>query len=294
MREKKRKRVYDWVTKNYQVIIRNEADFAEKRTFTYNYAKISFLISFLFAVVFVTGVLFDRHVIGSDEEAQRAVIEQKVIEVSEANEVLTHEIEQRDQFIHSVKTMISGGELAPEDAKEVAETDGVNLSNLPTFQEEHDHGHTHGSEEEEGELQQGVAILPASNNSKSPIAPGTLFFPPLQGFSVSEKYNPQQDLFGVRIKAKENEPVTAIAPGTVIMASWTSKDGYIIALQHDNNVISIYKHNSVLLKKVGNFVRAGDLLAVVGSGGEQQEDIFLQFELWQDGSSLNPEHFISF
>lgn len=294
MREKKRKRVYDWVTKNYQVIIRNEADFAEKRTFTYNYAKISFLISFLFAIVFVTGVLFDRFVIGSDEEAQRAVIEQKVIEVSEANEALTREIEQRDQFIHSVQTMISGGELAPEEAsKDVAENSGVNLSNLPTFQEDHDHGHSH-DHDNESEYQQGVAIVPVAINSKSVIAPGTLFFPPLQGFSVSEKYNPQQDLFGVRIKAKENEPVTAVAPGTVIMASWTSKDGYIIALQHENNVISFYKHNSVLLKKVGNYVRAGDLLAVVGSGGDQQDDIFLQFELWQDGSSLNPEHFISF
>jgi murein DD-endopeptidase MepM/ murein hydrolase activator NlpD len=77
------------------------------------------------------------------------------------------------------------------------------------------------------------------------------FFTPIKGV-LTAVFEPQKDHFGVDIVAKENEPVKAIADGTVILASWTLDTGYILSIQHSNELISIYKHNSVILKKVGD------------------------------------------
>ena len=94
--------------------------------------------------------------------------------------------------------------------------------------------------------------------------------------------------------AKTNEPVKCIADGTVMIASWTQDSGYVIAVQHRGNLISVYKHNAELLKKVGNFVNAGDILSIVGNSGEMTDGPHLHFELWYNGNSLNPEEFVTF
>ena len=82
--------------------------------------------------------------------------------------------------------------------------------------------------------------------------------------------------------------------GTVVLASYTAETGYIIQLQHDNDLISIYKHNSVLLKKEGEKVRAGEVVAIVGETGEFSTGPHLHFEMWRNGVPLNPETFFSF
>ena len=121
----------------------------------------------------------------------------------------------------------------------------------------------------------------------------TFFFTPITGF-VSDKYNLKKGHYGIDIVAKANEPVKCIADGTVIIASWTQDSGYIIAVQHAGNLISVYKHNAGLLKKVGNFVNAGDIVAIVGNSGEMTDGPHLHFELWYNGNSLNPEEFVTF
>ena len=68
----------------------------------------------------------------------------------------------------------------------------------------------------------------------------------------------------------------------------------VIQVQHNGNLVSVYKHNSVLLKKQGDFVRAGEAIAVVGNTGEETTGPHLHFELWQAGKALNPETFIKF
>jgi murein DD-endopeptidase MepM/ murein hydrolase activator NlpD len=119
------------------------------------------------------------------------------------------------------------------------------------------------------------------------------FFSPLTGF-ITDRYDVKKAHFGVDIGSKTNEPVKAIADGTVIMASWTQDSGYIIAIQHRGNLISVYKHNAELLKKVGNFVNAGEIISIVGNSGENTNGPHLHFELWYNGNSLNPEEFVTF
>ena len=119
------------------------------------------------------------------------------------------------------------------------------------------------------------------------------FYPPIKGM-VSDAFDLQKDHFGVDVVAPENEAIKACLPGTVILSSWTTETGYTIAIQHENDLISTYKHNSVLLKKVGALVKAGDVIAIIGNSGRLSTGPHLHFELWHKGKAINPEHHILF
>ncbi|MEM9983347.1 MAG: M23 family metallopeptidase, partial [Bacteroidota bacterium] len=111
---------------------------------------------------------------------------------------------------------------------------------------------------------------------------------------VSEKYSSKAKHYGTDIVSKKNEPIKSVTDGTVILSSWTEDTGNVIAIQHKSNIISIYKHNSVLLKKVGDVVKAGEVVAIVGNTGKFTTGPHLHFELWYNGNPVNPERFISF
>jgi len=118
-----------------------------------------------------------------------------------------------------------------------------------------------------------------------------LFFTPLKGI-VTDTFNVDQQHFGVDIVAAANEAVKSVLDGTVILATWTTETGYVIGIQHENNIISLYKHNSVLLKKEGSKVRAGEVVAIVGDSGELTTGPHLHFELWFDGIPIDPVKYV--
>lgn len=119
------------------------------------------------------------------------------------------------------------------------------------------------------------------------------FYAPIKGI-VTNSFNPDENHFGTDIVAGPNEVVKACLDGTVIMSSWTIETGYIIQIQHANNLISIYKHNAEILKKVGNQVKAGEAIAIIGNSGEITTGPHLHFELWHEGKAINPEEYIFF
>ena len=96
------------------------------------------------------------------------------------------------------------------------------------------------------------------------------------------------------VAAPKNEAVKTTLDGTVILASWTSETGYTITVQHDNEIVSVYKHNSVLLKKAGERVKAGEAIAIVGDSGELTSGPHLHFELWYKGTPVDPQEYIRF
>tara|TARA_B100000780_G_scaffold278921_1_gene254380 strand:+ start:452 stop:1309 length:858 start_codon:yes stop_codon:yes gene_type:complete len=119
------------------------------------------------------------------------------------------------------------------------------------------------------------------------------FYAPIKGM-ISSKFDIKKEHYGVDVVAPENEAIKASLPGTVILSGWTTETGYTIAIQHENNLISFYKHNSVLLKKIGKKVLAGDVIAIIGNSGELSTGPHLHFELWHKGKAINPEHHILF
>ena len=107
-------------------------------------------------------------------------------------------------------------------------------------------------------------------------------------------FDPTIQHFGVDIVAPKDETIKFTLSGTVILATSTSETGHVIGVQHKNNLISLYKHNSILLKKVGNYVKAGDPIAIIGNTGNLTTGPHLHFELWLNGNALDPAAYIAF
>lgn len=119
------------------------------------------------------------------------------------------------------------------------------------------------------------------------------FFSPIVGIPTSH-FDAKEKHFGIDIAASRNEVVKATLDGTVIIADWTLETGHVIAIQHRRNLISVYKHNSVLLKKMGDHANAGEPIAITGQSGELATGPHLHFELWYNGTPVNPEDYVIF
>ena len=125
------------------------------------------------------------------------------------------------------------------------------------------------------------------------VLPELLLFPPIVG-ELTNKMNISAGHFGVDVIAPKNEAVVAILKGTIVYQNWTPTDGHVVHIQHKNNLLSIYKHNSEVLKKIGDYVDAGEPISIVGNSGEHSTGPHLHFELWHNGYPIDPEKFINF
>tara|TARA_B110000483_G_scaffold55731_1_gene69691 strand:- start:394 stop:1260 length:867 start_codon:yes stop_codon:yes gene_type:complete len=120
-----------------------------------------------------------------------------------------------------------------------------------------------------------------------------VFFPPVNG-SISSGFDLNEKHFAVDIVIPTNTPVKATSDGRVLFASWTSDAGYVIIIDHGDELISVYKHNSSLTKSQGDFVKSREVIAISGTSGELSTGPHLHFELWSNGIPLNPTNFIDF
>ena len=132
----------------------------------------------------------------------------------------------------------------------------------------------------------------AGRNTRSLPIEGMHFFTPVKGV-ITEGYDPALHPY-VDIAAPEGTAVNAIADGTVIYTGWSEETGHTIQLQHDSDIISIYKHNNKLIKNVGDKVKAGTPIALVGNTGSLTTGPHLHFELWYKGESIDPTNHINF
>ncbi|MCG8374730.1 MAG: M23 family metallopeptidase [Balneolales bacterium] len=114
---------------------------------------------------------------------------------------------------------------------------------------------------------------------------------PVQGPKTRD-YDPDSYHFGIDIATTENEVFTSIADGTVVNASWTINDGYVISIQHAGGVLSIYKHCSSITKKSGDIVLKGDIVGTTGDVGIHSSGPHLHLEIWKDGLPQDPAMYL--
>lgn len=119
------------------------------------------------------------------------------------------------------------------------------------------------------------------------------FVDPLRG-EISAGFKVTDDHLGVDILARKDSPIKAVREGIVFFSEFTSTNGNVIGIQHDNDVITFYKHNSRLLKKVGDRVTAGEVIAIIGNTGTLSTGPHLHFELWHKGEAVDPTEFFRF
>ncbi|HSD62672.1 MAG TPA: M23 family metallopeptidase [Ignavibacteriaceae bacterium] len=116
----------------------------------------------------------------------------------------------------------------------------------------------------------------------------TYYFSKPSDSFISRKFEPGSGHMGIDFVVKTGTPVYAAANGYVIFADYTTKDGYMLIINHNNGYITIYKHCSVLLKKARDLVFQGETIALSGNTGEISTGPHLHFEIWKDGEPIDP------
>ncbi len=200
---------------------------------------------------------------------------------------LDRELKLRDKYFDNLNSIISGNQPLP---MSLIQDSAKNYKAIKFSTSPDDSVLRTRVENEE---KYNLTLGPTTSESLSGLA-SLHFFPPVKGI-VSARYEIGTKHFGTDIVTKPKALVSAVLDGTVIFTGWTMETGFVIEVQHPNNIVSVYKHNASLLKETGDLVRAGDAISVVGDSGERYTSgPHLHFEIWYKGSPLDPEKHILF
>ena len=266
----------------YRFVIMTESAFEEKSSLTFSLLHLILSVFCVIAIIVVVTLLIfggtplKKYIPGkSSEEVQKSLIT-----LSLQADSLKRSIDQGTFFLNNLNNIISGKTSVHIDSvsKALTKEDVV-------FQQS----------KEDSLFRRAVELEDKKSISLTkPVPEGALmFFCPLNGI-ISDSFNERIKHFGIDIVAKEQARIKSVLDGVVVISHWTDETGFVIGVQHDNNYFSLYKHNSSLLKSVGDFVRAGENIAIIGNSGELTTGAHLHFELWHNGGAVNPTNFINF
>ena len=200
---------------------------------------------------------------------------------------LDRELALRDKYFANLSAIISGNQPAEIYVRQDT-TKNYKAINFSTSPED-----SALRAQVENEERYNLTLGPSAPESVSGLA-GMHFFPPVKGI-ISGRYDVRTKHFGTDIVTKPKALVSSALDGTVIFTGWTMETGFVIEVQHPNNIVSVYKHNASLLKETGDLVSAGEAISIVGDSGElYTSGPHLHFEIWYKGSPLDPEKHILF
>ena len=135
--------------------------------------------------------------------------------------------------------------------------------------------------------------IPSSHEMSYAGMEDFVFFRPAEGVVISQ-FDVAENHFGIDVVCNSDASVKAALDGVVIFSDWSIQSGHTVLIQHAENIISVYMHNSSVTKKNNDLVKAGEVIGVVGNSGEGSLGPHLHFELWQNGSPINPLDYIDF
>ena len=283
---KEKVRLWDRLKYKYKLSVINETSYEEVFNFRLSQLHVLTALSVLAVILVVLTILLiaftdlREFIPGYPDGNMRQMIAQNALRVDS----LENELLKRDRFFKSIRLVLNGGD-----------TTSLERSREDTARYRNDTIRFQISEQE-NEFRAAIEereLFNLSLGMKEQNHDYYHFFPPVEGI-VTQSFDEKKRHYGTDIVAKANAKVAAVLDGVVIFTDWTVKTGYVIQVQHTNDLISVYKHNSILLKKQGDYVRAGEVLGVVGNTGEESSGPHLHFELWRAGNPLNPENFIKF
>lgn len=124
-------------------------------------------------------------------------------------------------------------------------------------------------------------------NRPNALGESGLWMPPVEG-TISSPWNPGIGHWGVDLVAPANTAVKAVGEGSVLFAGFTSGGGHTVMIQHDENRVSVYMHNSRTLVSTGDRVNQGEPVAIIGNTGDHSTGPHLHFEWWESGVAIDP------
>ena len=277
-----------------RIIILDVDNFEEKRSYTTSKFNVFVLLSFFTILLgFLTFALISysslKNLIpGYPNPTQQQEIKNKSIVIDQKLSDLLNKTEKEKSYINNVMQILNGS--IPIDEKDTSWKKLKPSSNSNT--NEISSSEKSMREKVQNREKFDIDVIPGGA-LKSEVLPELLLFPPIKG-EITNKMNISSGHYGVDIIAPKNEAVSSILNGTIIYHNWSPNDGHVVHIQHKKNLISIYKHNSEILKEIGDFVESGEPIAIVGNSGEHSTGPHLHFELWHNGYPLDPEIFINF
>ncbi|PKQ70634.1 M23 family metallopeptidase [Raineya orbicola] len=281
--------LFAWLSHRYEVVVRDEENFEEKRTFSYSHTKALVLVVPILVLMFILGFWLAPRQSGKIlQSSQELQMKKQLLSLTNTVDSLLEVTNQYERYYQNFRKAIEGDvkDLRADTSKilknQVAQTD--------TIQDYISQADLNLRKEYES---MNISLKETKMSKEETQLQGISFFPPIKG-TITERFDAKNKHFGIDLVAKANEPIKAAADGTVILASWTEDTGNVIAIQHQGEIVSFYKHNAALFKKVGDFVKAGDVIAIIGNTGRLSSGPHLHFELWYKGNAINPEKFVSF
>ncbi|MDT0606254.1 M23 family metallopeptidase [Croceitalea rosinachiae] len=283
---KKGKEIKKKLLHKYRLVILNENTFEE---------KISFKLSRL--NVFVTGTLFIIVLIGFTTLLiafsplreyipgySSTRLKRQATELTYKTDSLVTVLNYTNKYLENVRLVLRGdienNEMNRDSLFERYKLDPSNI-NLAPIQEDL-------QLREEVELEDKYNLFERTSENL-----GNILFSPVSG-TISQGYDLEKKHFAVDVVAPQDSPVKSVADGIAIFSEWTAGTGYVIIIEHKDDLISVYKHNGSLSKAQGEIVKAGEVIASVGNTGELTTGPHLHFELWVKGKPVNPQDFIDF
>lgn len=288
-RRKKRKKLINRLQRHYRLVVMNDDNFEIKASVKLNPLNVLFTVSILFVIYafIIIGLLRIQPVqelfFGPD---QGPALRREALALHQTIDSLLYIEEQQSMYADDIRRVLRGDvdTTRPAFDEGAAVYDSIDLG-ASSAQD--------SVLRAEYERMQQVGISNRTDREVASIMEEKYFQPPVNGI-VTRAFDSEENHYGIDLVARENDPIKATLEGKVIFTGWTSDFGHVIAVQHADNLVSIYKHNAVLLKKVGNFVAAGEVIALLGNSGELTQGPHLHFELWHEMLPINPLQYIVF
>lgn len=299
-------RIFSNVHHKYRLVIMNEA-FEEKVSFRLSRLNVFVMVG-MTGIVLVAGTIW-LIAFTSLREFIPGYMKDGIVQMAYRNQNKIDSLENllisQEKILHAMNVAISG-ELPIEQVEEIRDSAIPSYENIAYVRSEDDEALRQQVEQgEKFNLSQSPRkIVPESPEiSNESVRTSTVFptqslskiffYVPLEGTIVKD-FNELTKHFGVDITGRQNDVIKAVHNGTVISSEWTINGQYAITIQHANNMLSTYKHNSAVLKRVGDNVKAGEPIAYIGNAAEGYKGPILHFELWHNGQPVNPRNYIAF
>lgn len=287
MSEKIPRKLLQKLTHKYRMVLLNEDTFEEVGNMRLTRLNLIALVgAVLILLITITYILIAftniRELIpGYPDASMRQHIRTNAMKLDS----LEYEQSVRDQYFENLNRIISG------DQPELYMNDTVGMADVGDISFVRSTNDSLLRQQVEAEEQFRLSVLDGAQELKQ--IHDLHFFTPVNGI-ITGDFDPAHDHFGVDLVAEPDAVVKAALDGTVTLSNWTLETGYVIQIQHDYEIITVYRHNATLFKTVGEKVAAGDAIAIVGNSGELTTGPHLHFELWHDGVPLDPVDYIVF
>lgn len=284
--QKQNKAFLKRIFNDYKVVVSSEDTFEEKLSFKANKIN-AFIIMLLYSIIliaFTISIVFFTQLREMVPGYSSSDLLNRAIYLTKKTDSLEQQIALNNKFYKSIEDVLSGNveDFISRDELSI----DSNLINSDIF--------TISPNLQDSILRQYVENEDKFNLTNNELViENKMFFSPIKG-EITQSFNFNENHFAIDIAADIGTPVKSVLDGKIIFSEWSLETGYVVVIDHAEDIISVYKHNSKTLKEQNDFVQAGEVIAYSGNQGNLSSGPHLHFELWKNGTPIDPEPLLNF